>query len=336
MTALRRLDGSAADRAVIAEAARRLKAGELVVVPTETVYGLGADAANADAVSAVYRIKQRPPGHPLIVHVRGEGDARYWAQWSKRAQRLSEAFWPGPLTLILPRAPGAPAHACGVETTIGLRAPAHPVAQALLTEFAALGGHGIAAPSANRFGRISPTRAEHVLEDLGADAPLILDAGPCEIGVESTILDLSRARPVLLRPGAISIAQLSAALGEEVLDRDEYAPRASGTLAAHYAPATAMELVEPDELDARLSDLHAQGLRVALWSRSLSGAAASAAEVSAAMPSNARAVARELYDTLRRLDRAGCDRIVVENLPGTPEWWAVRDRLRKAAAAFGK
>lgn len=336
MNALYTLDAGAVDRGAIAEAARRLKAGELVVLPTETVYGLGADAANADAVAAIYRIKQRPPGHPLIVHVRGEADARRWAQWSKRAQRLAESFWPGPLTLILPRAPGAPAHACGVESTIGLRAPAHPVAQALLEAFAQLGGYGIAAPSANRFGRISPTRAEHVCADLGTDAPLILDAGPCEIGVESTILDLSRARPVLLRPGAISIAQLSAALGEEILDRDEYAPRAPGTLAAHYAPATAMELVDADELAARLSSLHAQGQRIALWSRPLTGPAASLARVSAVMPPNARALARELYDTLRRLDQAGCDRIIVENLPRTPEWWAVRDRLRRAAAAFGK
>ncbi|HLT26230.1 MAG TPA: L-threonylcarbamoyladenylate synthase [Zeimonas sp.] len=319
-----------ADPGAIEEAARRLARGELVVFPTETVYGLGADAGNADAVAAVYRIKQRPPGHPLIVHVLDDAAARYWADWSRRAQRLAEAFWPGPLTLVLKRRPEAPAWACGVETTIGLRAPAHPVARALLRAFAELGGRGIAAPSANRFGRISPTRAQHVVDDLGDDAPLILDGGPCEVGVESSILDLSRTRPVLLRPGGVTLAQLAAALGEEVLDRDVHAPRAPGTLDAHYAPATPLELVDTAEVAAHVARLREAGLRVALWSRTVPPANA---DVGLPMSGNARLTARELYDTLRRLDRAGCDRIVVERVPRTPEWWAVRDRLRRAAAA---
>src|SRR5690606_2119468 len=250
----------------------------------------------------------------------------------RRAQRLVEAFWPGPLTLILKRASDAPAFACGAQSTIGLRAPAHPVARELLREFVRLGGRGVAAPSANRFGRISPTRAEHVVDDLGADAPLILDGGACEVGVESTILDLSRGRPVLLRPGGISVAQLSAALGEEVLERDSRAPRASGTLDAHYAPATPTELVDADHVAARVAHWHAEGRRVALWSRSVTS---SIADASVTMPRDARTAAHELYDTLRRLDRSGCDRIVIERVPRTPEWRAVHDRLQRAAVATG-
>ncbi|MCO5101872.1 MAG: L-threonylcarbamoyladenylate synthase [Burkholderiaceae bacterium] len=320
----------AADAAAIEDAAARLARGEPVVFPTETVYGIGADAANRDAVAAVYRIKQRPSGHPLIVHVLDGASAQRWAEWSRRAQRLTEAFWPGPLTLILKRAPDAPAWACGQESTIGLRAPAHPVARALLHAFARHGGAGIAAPSANRFGRISPTRAEHVVEDLGEDAPLILDGGPCEVGVESTIVDLSRGRPVLLRPGGIPVSQLAAVLGEQVLERDAHAPRVSGTLDSHYAPLTPVEMVDADEVPGRVAQLRAEGRRVALWARSVP---TSIADVGFAMARDARTTAHELYDTLRRLDRSGCDRIVIERVPRTPEWRAVGDRLRRAAAA---
>lgn len=323
------IDVRSADDASIEEAARRLRRGELVVFPTETVYGIGADASNADAVAALYRIKQRPPGHPVIVHVLDDASARAWGEWPQRAQRLVDAFWPGPLTLILKRAAGAPAWACGAQSTIGLRAPAHPVARALLRAFVRLGGRGVAAPSANRFGRISPTRAEHVADDLGEDAPLILDGGACDVGVESTIVDLSRTRPVLLRPGGISIAQLSAALDEEVLERDSSAPRASGTLDSHYAPATPTELVDADEVAGRVAHWHRQGKRVALWSRTVESPIA---QLSLTMPRDARTTAHELYDTLRRLDRSGCDRIVIERVPRTPEWRAVHDRLRRAAA----
>ncbi len=325
LTRVRRADAVALD-----EAAALLVRGELVVFPTETVYGLGADAANRDAVAAVYRIKQRPAGHPLIVHVLDERLARAWSVWSQRAQRLAEAFWPGPLTLILERAADAPAWACGVESSIGLRAPAHPVARALLHDFTRRGGIGVAAPSANRFGRISPTRAEHVLDDLGEDAPLILDGGPCEVGVESTIVDLSRGRPVLLRPGGVAVAQLAAVLGEEVLERDAHAPRASGTLDAHYAPATPVELVDAAQVPERVGHWRAAGRRVALWSRSVPS---SIADVGVSMSHDARTTARELYDTLRRLDRSGCDRIVIERVPPTPEWRAIADRLRRAAAS---
>ena len=318
-----------ADAQAIDEAARRLADGELVAFPTETVYGLGADAASERAVAAVYRLKGRPSDHPLIVHVLDAAQAAWWAHWPTRAQRLAEAFWPGPLTLILPRRDAAPAFACGGQASIGLRAPSHPVARALLAAFAARGGHGVAAPSANRFGRVSPTRAGHVIDDLGDDAPLVLDGGPCEVGVESTIVDLSREHPVLLRPGGITPAQLEAALGEPVLARDAQAPRASGTLEAHYAPATPIELVDGDEIDRRIAALQARGERVALWARSEVGAQADSRRP---MPGDPAGAAHALYDALRALDRSGCARILVERVPDAAAWHAVADRLRRAAA----
>ncbi len=318
-----------ADAQAIEEAARRLAAGELVAFPTETVYGLGADAASERAIAAVYRTKGRPPDHPLIVHVPGAAQAAWWAHWDARAQRLADAFWPGPLTLILRRRDGAPGFACGGQASIGLRAPAHPVARALLAAFAALGGHGVAAPSANRFGRVSPTRASHVLDDLGADAPLVLDGGPCEVGVESTIVELTLERPVLLRPGGIGAARLEQVLGEPLLAPDAGAPRAPGTLDAHYAPSTPIELVGSDELGARIAQLRARGGRVASWTRSASGRDA---DVALAMPPDPQLAARRLYEALRALDRAGCSCIVVERVPAAPEWAAVADRLARAAA----
>jgi len=318
-----------ADAQAIDEAARCLSEGELVAFPTETVYGLGADAASERAVAAVYRLKGRPADHPLIVHVLDAAQAAWWAHWPARAQRLADAFWPGPLTLILWRREEAPGFACGGQSSIGLRAPSHPVARALLAAFAARGGHGVAAPSANRFGRVSPTRAAHVIDDLGADAPMVLDGGPCEVGVESTIVDLTRDRPVLLRPGGIGVGRLEAVLGEEVFARDAQAPRASGTLASHYAPVTPIELVARDEIDPMIARLHAIGERVALWGRPGTGGDA---DERLAMPLDPELAARALYDALRTLDRSGCRRILVERVPDTGDWHAVADRLRRAAA----
>lgn len=319
----------AADAQAIDEAARRLAGGELVVFPTETVYGLGADAANPAAVAAVYRLKGRPADHPLIVHVLDAAQAAWWAQWPARAQRLADACWPGPLTLILPRRRDAPGHACGGLASIGLRAPSHPVARALLAAFTARGGHGVAAPSANRFGRVSPTRAEHVIDDLGAQAPMVLDGGPCEVGLESTIVDLTRERPVLLRPGGIGVVRLESVLGEPVGERDAGAPRAPGTLEAHYAPSTPIELVDSGEIDARIAQLQALGERVASWARPPAGAGA---DVGLAMPADPGFAAHALYDSLRRLDRSRCQRILIERVPDADAWRAVADRLRRAAA----
>ncbi len=312
--------------AAIDRAARTLLSGGLVAFPTETVYGLGADASERDAVARIYALKGRPVGHPLIVHVPDAAGARRWARLDARAERLAAVFWPGPLTLILPRLDDAPGWACGGQDSVGLRCPSHPVAHALLARFVALGGAGVAAPSANRFGRVSPTRAAHVVDDLGADAPTVLDGGASEVGVESTIVDLTRDRPVLLRPGRIGRDALEAALGEPVLDRDADAPRASGTLAAHYQPDTPVELVAPGALDARIDALTCE--RVAAWSvRRPAGEVAAWVEA----PSDAAGREAALYDTLRRLDALRVDRILVEAPPAGGEWDAVRDRLARAA-----
>ncbi len=304
-------------------------------MPTETVYGLAADAGQRDAVAAIYTLKGRPAGHPLIVHVPDLAQARKWARFDARAERLVERFWPGPLTLILPRLPQAPAWACGEESTIGLRCPSHPVALALLERFVELGGSGLAAPSANRFGKVSPTTAEHVVDDLGAQAPLILDGGPCEVGVESTIVDLSRARPALLRPGRIRQADLEAVLGEPLVGRDAESPRASGTLAAHYSPHAPLEVIPEPALEARLQACDAANLSVGVWSpepptletrgtgvRHWIGTSSVGAEWEG-----------DLYAAMREFDRLGVDRILVAAPPTGPEWDAVHDRLGRAAAA---
>ncbi|MCA3180276.1 MAG: L-threonylcarbamoyladenylate synthase [Burkholderiaceae bacterium] len=316
--------------AAIDRAARALLAGGLVALPTETVYGLGADAAQRDAVARIYAVKGRPAGHPLIVHVPDAATGRRWARFDARAERLVAAFWPGPLTLILPRLDDAPAWACGGQGSVGLRCPSHPIAHALLARFVALGGLGVAAPSANRFGRVSPTRAAHVVEDLGEDVPLVLDGGPSEVGVESTIVDLSRGRPVLLRPGRIGRDALEAALGEPVGDRDADAPRASGTLAAHYQPHTPVDLVARDALEARIDAL--AGARVAVWS-----VARPARPVAAWIeaPDDAAAYEAALYDSLRRLDALRADRILVEAPPAGADRDAARDRLARAAHRGG-
>ena len=336
-----------ADAQALEEAGRRRAAGELVAFPTETVYGLGADAASERAVAAVYRLKGRPPGHPLIVHVLDAVQAAWWARWTPPAQRLADAFWPGPLTLILLRREGVPGFACGGQPSIGLRAPSHPVARALLAAFVARGGHGVAAPSANRFGRVSPTRAAHVIDDLGADAPMVLDGGPCTVGVESTIVDLTRARPALLRPGAIGVAQLEAVLGAALSAPDARSPRAPGTLAAHYAPATPVELVDAAGLPVRIARAHARGERVASWARRAppgrdaggvqpaggdEDGARVRADVERDMPDDPGSAAHALYHVLRELDRCGCSCILIERVPDTPAWQAVADRLRRAAA----
>ncbi len=334
----------------------RLANGEVVAFPTETVYGLGADAASLEAVAAIYRIKGRPAEHPLIVHVLDARQAAWWGELGDTGQRLIAAFWPGPLTLIVRRRAQAPDFACGGEPTVGLRSPSHPVARELLAAFARAGGHGVAAPSANRFGRVSPTRAAHVADDLGEDVGLILDGGPCEVGVESTIVDLSRGDPVLLRPGGIDAQRIAVVLGEAPRGRDAQAPRASGTLAAHYAPRTPLELLDRDRLAERAQRLASEGLRIGVWSRQRPPLAASTGTPTPREPSSRgdraphatlpghwhwesqppdpEGFARELYDTLRRLDALGLERLLVERVPESARWDAVRDRLARAGASF--
>ncbi|KVK87895.1 MULTISPECIES: L-threonylcarbamoyladenylate synthase [Burkholderia] len=325
----------------IDEAAALLDAGELVAFPTETVYGLGGDAQNPVAVARIYEAKGRPANHPVIVHLAPGSDPGYWVDsLPADAKKLIDAFWPGPLTLILKRAAHIPDAVSGGQDSVGLRCPSHPVAQALLRAFdARRGGHGgVAAPSANRFGHVSPTTAQHVRDEFG-DAVHVLDGGPSDVGIESTIVDLSRGFPALLRPGHVSPQQIADVLG--VAPRlpdgsDATAPRASGTLKAHYAPRTPLALAPFERLEGRLAAARDAGERVALVARaSRAGAWAHSDGVHfVAAPEDPQVYARELYGLLRALDRAQVARILIEKLPDTVEWIAVNDRLGRAAAAF--
>jgi len=306
----------------VRRAAKILRAGGLVAFPTETVYGLGADASSEAALKKLYAVKGRPAGHPVIVHFASADEAFAWArEVPEAARRLAARFWPGPLTLILKRSARAGDFVTGGQDTVGLRVPSHPVAQALLREF----GSGVAAPSANRFGRVSPTRAAHVREDLGEDVDLVLEGGDSEVGIESTIVDLSRGRTVLLRHGAITPAMLEQALGAAVAAADAGAPRASGTLERHYAPKTPLRLVASHALDAEISRAGG-GTAVLAFSRPDERAARWLR-----MPRDPQGYAHRLYAVLRELDAAGCALILVEEPPQDAAWSAVRDRLRRAA-----
>ena len=309
----------------VADAIAELARGNLVAFPTETVYGLGADAANAEAVAKIFALKGRPADHPLIVHLASVLALDDWAlDIPDDARALATAFWPGPLTMILRKAPHVLAVNTGGQDTIGLRCPAHPLAQSLLRGFARNGSGGVAAPSANRFGHVSPTTAQHVRDEFGPDL-MILDGGACDVGLESTIVDLSRGAPVLLRPGAVTREQIAAVIGHAPRDRDADAPRASGTLAAHYAPGTPLRLVASAALDGKLAEA---GRCAALAFRE---ALPAAAAFIAADADPAR-YAHDLYANLRALDAAGAEAILVESPPATPAWEAVNDRLARAAA----
>ena len=315
----------------VAHAARRLAEGGLVAFPTETVYGLGADASSAAAVARLYAVKGRPAAHPVIVHLGSAAHAFAWAREVPGAARqLAEAFWPGPLTMILQRARCAADFLTGGQDAVGLRVPSHPVAQALLAAFVGLRGDaaraGIAAPSANRFGRVSPTCAAHVRADLGDDVDCVLEGGDAEVGIESTIVDLSRGAPVLLRPGHVTPEAIAEVLGVAVAAKDVAAPAHSGGLERHYAPRTPTRLVPAHALDAEIARAAAPvavlafsrpDVPVACWVR---------------LPRDAVACARRLYGALRELDGAGCTVILVEAPPEGAGWAAVRDRLARAAA----
>ena len=324
------------DPADIARAVELLKAGELVGIPTETVYGLGADAANPAAVAKIFAAKGRPADHPLIVHIPGASHLERWAvDIPDLAWELAEDFWPGPLTLILKRAPGVPDAVTGGQDTVGLRVPGHPVALDLLRAFAAAGGSGgIAAPSANRFGRISPTTAAHVREELGDAVALVLDGGACVVGIESTILDLSSGKPLLLRPGHVTPAAIEAVCGVLPAAPTAAAPRASGTLEAHYAPLTPMRRVEPARLLELLNAMRHSGRRCGVLGHS-QPPQSGMPHAWKMLPADPVGYAHDLYAALRELDHAGVDLIVVEAIPETPEWQAVADRLRRALAGAG-
>ncbi|MDR2093242.1 MAG: threonylcarbamoyl-AMP synthase [Azoarcus sp.] len=329
------------------QAVKLLLAGELVALPTETVYGLGADAANPEAVARIYAAKGRPADHPLIVHLAAAGHLAQWAAEVPPAARdLADAFWPGPLTLILKKQDWVPPAVTGGQDTVGLRVPGHPLALALLAAFAAARAPapaGIAAPSANRFGRVSPTTAVHVREELGDKVSLILDGGPCEVGIESTILDFSRAGvPEILRPGAITADAIAHVIGVLPRLRDERtkgevaadaAPRVPGALATHYAPRTPLRLTDSASLVTELACLASAGRRVAVlaYSAAMPRDAGLFADWRAAPP-EPMGYACQLYASLRALDALGADIILVESPPDLPIWHAVADRLRRAAA----
>jgi len=316
--------------AQIVEAARVLRAGGLVAFPTETVYGLGADASNANAVGRIFAVKGRPASHPLIVHLHHAAQIQHWArEIPDAAHELAARFWPGPLTLVLKRAPAVLDAVTGGQDSIGLRVPSHAVAQALLRAF----DGGIAAPSANRFGRVSATTAQHVRDELGEGVDLVLDGGACAVGIESTILDLSTGAPVLLRPGCITLEELSACLHAPVARSGAGAPRAPGGLPAHYAPQLPLYLVPRSALDAVVREEAMRG-PVAVLARH-ARPAASAAAVWMIAPPDAPGYAHHLYAALRQLDRSGCTRILVEAPPETPDWFAVQDRLTRAVAGSG-
>ena len=315
-----------------------LRAGDLVAFPTETVYGLGADAANPEAVAKIFAAKGRPADHPLIVHLAGHDAVDQWAEAVPAvAWELMETFWPGPLTLILKKQAWVPLTVTGGQNTVGLRVPGHPVALELLRRFAASGGNGgIAAPSANRFGRISPTTAAHVQEELGARVPLILDGGPCAVGIESTIVDCSRGEPVVLRPGHISPLHLEAVLGRlPEIATAVGAPRVSGSLAAHYAPVTPMRIVAGPRLLDFINAQRHKGDRCGVIGHS-QPPQAGMPHVWRMLPADPVGYAHELYAALREMDHAGVDLIAVEALPESPLWAAVGDRLRRAAAGAGQ
>ena len=343
------------DQAAIAAGAALLEAGTLVAFPTETVYGLGADAENPQAVAAIYAAKGRPQDHPVIVHLAPDADLDYWAtEIPQEARQLVKAFWPGPLTLILKRNAHIPDAVSGGQDTVGLRCPSHPVAIALLSAFKG-GKGGVAAPSANKFGNVSPTTAQHVRDEFGdmvlSDAEMaeaahaaaaqqaasaaglrlgVLDGGSSQVGIESTILDLSRLAthgPVLLRPGHISDQQIADVIGKLPSAPDQAAPRASGTLESHYAPRTPVAMLSTAELANTLSQLEARGRRVALiaWS------APAAAGPCLHLPADPVGYAYGLYAALRTQDQKGCDLIIVEAPPQDSSWLGVNDRLRRAA-----
>jgi L-threonylcarbamoyladenylate synthase len=328
-----------ANEAHIAQAAQALRDGQLVGLPTETVYGLAANATDDAAVAKIFVAKGRPSDHPLIVHVASQDQVPLFAaQVPDFAQKLLQTFWPGPLTLILPRQSGVATASAGGQDSIGLRCPSHPVAQALLQAGLPLGVLGVSAPSANRFGRVSPTTAAHVQSELGSDL-LILDGGDCEVGIESTIIDCTRGEPVLLRPGHITRAQIEAACGRAVRGKDapqevsgQAAPRASGTLESHYAPRAKVRLMTAQDITAKLQALGPHANNLGLWSNERPSGSDGAGVVWRAQPQSAEQAAHDLFGVLRDLDARAVTQIWVQLPPDTPEWEGVRDRLQRAAA----
>lgn len=317
-----------ASQVEIDAAVQALRDGDLVAFPTETVYGLGANAQNPAAVRKVFVAKGRPENHPLIVHL---DSPRFLHRWVREvpesATRLAERFWPGPLTIVMPRAANVHDIVTGGQETIAVRVPSHPMAQQLLTAF----GGGIAAPSANRYGRLSPTRAEHVRDELGEAVRVILDGGECQIGLESTIVACEGPRVRLLRPGAVTASQLRDAVGDLLLGPDAASPRVPGSSPAHYAPATRVTIVPAGEIDAQAAALSEGGRRIAVLAQRLPLKAHKYVTwINAGR--RPEQYAQDLYANLRTLDKAACQQILVQDVPHDERWDAVRDRLARAAS----
>ena len=349
-TSARANANASASAAEIARAIEVLAQQGLVAFPTETVYGLGADAESALAVERIYQAKGRPSNHPVIVHVTPEADLLYWAATvPPKAQLLIDAFWPGPLTLILKRAAHISSVVSGGQDSIGLRCPSHPVAQALLRGFAATrasGQGGVAGPSANKFGQVSPTTAAHVrheFPELVAQGMPVLEGGASDVGIESTIVDLSRldqgVGPVLLRPGHITAAQLAEVLNQEVAEPDAQAPRVSGALKSHYAPQTPLRLVRASELESVLATQTAklapeQRIAVVVHTAQRIVPASNERLDWITLPNDPAAYSRVLYATLRALDQQGYSQLLWQTPSTGLEWAGVQDRLGRAAAGF--
>lgn len=313
----------------IQEAVEALRAGELVAFPTETVYGLGANANHPEAVRKIFKLKGRPSSHPVIVHI---DDPKYLPRWARElspaAEALAKAFWPGPLTLVLKRAPAVADVVTGGQDTVAIRVPSHPVAQQLLNAF----GGGIAAPSANRFGHVSPTRVEHVREEFGDELKMVLDGGDCKIGLESTIVSCVGEVPHLLRPGSITLSQLQAVVPSVTAEADPRAPRAPGSLARHYSPATPINIVPTKNLTQLIDEMTEEREKVAVLAmRPPTRTSEYMTWINAGI--RADVYGRNLYAHLRTLDKAGARLILVEEVPDDEKWDAVRDRLRRAATA---
>lgn len=322
---------------MIKKAVELLREGKLVAFPTETVYGLGADANNAVAVQTVFAVKNRPAEHPLIVHL---GDAAQLSQWAAHVtlavQKLAEAFWPGPLTMIVKKSATVLDVVTGGQDTVAIRVPAHPTAQRLLQAF----GGGLVGPSANIFSRLSPTTAAAVVDELGEQVDMILDGGECEVGLESTIIDLSQDgndQPVILRPGIITIADIENVLHTAVLKPDGHTRRSSvrapGMHAVHYAPRTKVLLVEPEKLNKLVQEYSSNNKSFAVLARNdIKHNPYGPNNLYVTMPKGAREYGHLLYSTLRSVDHHGCECILVEMVPDEAPWSAIRDRLMKASA----
>jgi L-threonylcarbamoyladenylate synthase len=309
-----------------------LRDGELVAFPTETVYGLGANAQNPAAVQKIFTAKGRPTTHPVIVHL---DSPRYLHRWVREipdvAAQLAEKFWPGPLTMVLPRAANVHDIITGGQDTVAIRVPAHPMAQQLLTAF----GGGIAAPSANRYGRLSPTRAEHVRDELGDAVRVVLDGGESQIGLESTIVCCDATGVHLLRPGAVTAGQIRAVVGERLTDPTLESPRVPGSTPSHYAPGTPMTIVPAGEIDTQAAALSKDGRRIAVLAQRLPLKSHPYVTWINAGKRPAQ-YAHDLYANLRTLDKAGCEHILVQDVPEDERWEAVRDRLTRAASSISE